>query len=79
MAGYTTVRELIDNLFQVEDLDAPVIYQYYLGEHFDVSDKVFGEVAEIFDSLIPCLSDAHDVISQTVAEKNNSEVLDNTD
>ena len=51
MAGYTTVRGLIDNLFKVEDLDAPVIYQYYLGEHFDVSDKVFAEKHFFFGSL----------------------------
>ena len=45
MAGHITVRELIDNLMKVEDLDSPVIYQYYIGEHFEVSDKVFAEVA----------------------------------
>ena len=73
MAGYTTVRNLIDNLFTVEDLDAPVIYQYYLGEHFDVSNEVFAEVASEFESLIPCLTDAHDAIAEAVAEKDNSD------
>lgn len=72
MANYTTVRELIDNLLKEEDLDSPVIYQYYLGEHFDVSDKVFAEVAKEFDSMIPALSDAYDVIAQAVAEKDDS-------
>lgn len=69
MAGYITVRELIDNLMKVEDLDSPVIYQYYLGEHFEVSDKTFAKVAETFESLIPCLTDAHDTIAQAVAEQ----------
>jgi DNA-binding ferritin-like protein len=73
MANYTTVRELIDNLLKEEDLDSPVIYQYYLGEHFDVSDKVFAEVAKEFDSMIPCLSDAYDAIAETVAEKDDSD------
>ena len=73
MAGYITVRELIDNLLKAEDLDSPVIYQYYLGEHFDVSDKVFAEVAEEFESLIPCLSDAYDAIAVAVAEKDDSD------
>jgi hypothetical protein len=68
MAGYITVRQLIDNLMMVEDLDSPVIYQYYLGEHFDISDTQFAKVAGEFESLIPCLSDAHDVISQACAE-----------
>lgn len=72
MAGYITVRELVDNLLKVEDLDSPVIYQYYLGEHFDVSDKVFAEVASEFESLIPCLADAYDAIAETAAEKDDS-------
>ncbi len=73
MAGYTTVKDLIKNLSELENLDAPVIYQYYLGEHFDVSDEVFAEVASTFESLIPCLSDAYDAIAETVAEKDNSD------
>lgn len=68
MAGYITVRELVDNLMKVEDLDSPVVYQYYIGEHFDVSDKTFAKVAEEFESLIPCLADAHDTIAECVAE-----------
>jgi len=72
MAGYTTVGQLIKNLSE-QDSDSPVIYQYYLGEHFDVSDKVFAEVAEEFDSLIPCLSDAYDAIAEAVAEKDDSD------
>jgi hypothetical protein len=69
MAGHTTVRGLIDNLMKVEDLDSPVIYQYYLGEHFEVSDQHFAKVADEFESLIPCLSDAYDTIAQAVAEQ----------
>jgi hypothetical protein len=69
MAGHITVRELIDNLMKVEDLDSPVIYQYYIGEHFEVSDQEFAKVADEFESLIPCLSDAYDAISQAVAEQ----------
>ena len=41
MAGYTTIGELIESLKEQENLDAPVIYQYYLAEHFDVSEEVF--------------------------------------
>lgn len=73
MAQYTTVRGLIENLMREEDLDSPVIYQYYIGEHFDVSDKTFGEVAKTFDSVIPCLTDAYDTISQAVAEAGSDE------
>ena len=69
MAGHITVRELIDNLMKVEDLDSPVIYQYYIGEHFEVSDKVFAEVASEYESVIPCLTNAYDTIYQTVRER----------
>ena len=72
MAGYITVRELVDNLLKVEDLDSPVIYQYYLGEHFDVSDETFAKVASEFESLIPCLTDAYDAIAETAVEKDDS-------
>jgi len=61
MAGYTTIKELIESLKEQENLDAPVIYQYYLAEHFEVSDEVFGKVASDFESLIPC-EDAYGTI-----------------
>jgi hypothetical protein len=62
MAGYTTIGELIESLKEQENLDAPVIYQYYLAEHFDTSEEVFSKVASEFESLIPC-SDAYGTIS----------------
>ena len=65
----TTVAELINYLSEVEDKNQAVIYQYYLGEHFGVSAEHFAKVADEFDSLIPCLGDAHDVIAQAVAEQ----------
>ncbi len=73
MANHTTIGELVYNLLK-EDQDSPIIYQYYLGEHFDVSDQVFGKVAKQFESLIPCLSDAHDVIAEAVAEHSEGNV-----
>jgi hypothetical protein len=33
MSNYRTVGELIEHL-KGEDLNAPIIYQYYLAEHF---------------------------------------------
>lgn len=68
MAGHTTVAELINYLNEVEDKNQAVIYQYYLGEHFDASTEQFAIVADEFESLIPCLADAHDTIAQAVAE-----------
>ena len=65
MANYTTIGELIEHL-KGEDLSAPIIYQYYLAEHFEISEEVFAKVAEDFDSLIPC-SDSYEVINAVVA------------
>jgi hypothetical protein len=67
MANYTTIGELIEHL-KGEDSNAPIIYQYYLAEHFDISEEVFGQVAGDFDSLIPC-SDSYEVISREVNSK----------
>jgi hypothetical protein len=68
MSSYTTVGELIEHL-KGEDLSAPIIYQYYLSEHFEISEEVFAEVARDFDSLIPC-SDSYEVISREINSKN---------
>lgn len=65
MAGYITIRELIENLKEQDNLDAPIIYQYYLAEHFGTSEEVFAKVADRYESLIPCLSDAYESISYT--------------
>jgi hypothetical protein len=67
MSNYRTVGELIEHL-KGEDLNAPIIYQYYLAEHFEVSEELFKEVAGDFDSLIPC-SDSYEVISREVDSK----------
>lgn len=67
MANYTTIGELIEHL-KGEDLSAPIIYQYYLAGHFDISEEIFAEVARDFDSLIPC-SDSYEVISREIDNK----------
>jgi len=67
MAGHTTVGELVHNLLK-EDQDSPIIYQYYLAEHFEASSEVFVKVANEFESVIPCLRDAHDAIADAVSE-----------
>lgn len=67
MSNYTTIGELIEHL-KGEDLEAPIIYQYYLAEHFEISEEVFAEVARDFDSLIPC-SDSYEVINGEINSK----------
>ena len=64
----TTVRELIEHLFKVEDLDEPVLYQYYLAEHFDLESgsKVCSQVVEEYGSLIPGVHSCSDLISEAL-------------
>ena len=68
MTNYTTIGELIENL-KGEDLNAPIIYQYYLAEHFEISEEVFGQVAREFDSIIPCLDNSHLAIEEEIDNK----------
>jgi hypothetical protein len=47
----TTVRDLIDQLKEIKDKDQPVIFQYFLAEHFEFDQVVatteqFEQVAE---------------------------------
>jgi len=66
----TTVRQLIDQLFKVEDLDEPILYQYYLAEHFglDSESNVWAQVVEEYGSLIPGTSSCSELISEAVIE-----------
>ena len=63
-----TIRQLISSLMNEQDLDQPVIYQYYLAEHFGTDTETFDNVAETFNSLIPNLTDSYETISSTVAD-----------
>jgi len=64
----TTVRQLIEHLFKVEDLDEPVLYQYYLAEHFglDSGNEVWGQVVKELDGLIPGTDSCSELISEAV-------------
>lgn len=51
----TTVRQLIDSLMMCEDLDSPVIYEYYLKDHFEhtgVDDEQWAEVVDQLDNIL---------------------------
>ena len=67
----TTVRQIIDQLFKVEDLDEPILYQYYLAEHFglDSESKVWAQVVEEYGSLIPGTGSCSELISEAVMEQ----------
>lgn len=71
----TTVRQLIEHLFKVEDLDEPVLYQYYLAEHFELESgsDVWTQVVKELDGLIPGTDSCSELIYQVINEKVDDE------
>ncbi len=50
-----TVRQLIDQLMKCEDLDEPVLYEYYLREHFEntgVSSEAWAKIVSENDEML---------------------------
>lgn len=66
MAGYTTIKDLIGYLSD-QDPSEPVIYQYYLAEHFDIDTETFSRAAEALESLIHCLDNSYQAINDQIA------------
>jgi hypothetical protein len=66
MAGYTTIKDLIGYLSD-QDPSEPVIYQYYLAEHFDTDIESFSRAAEALESSIPCLDNSYQAINDQIA------------
>ena len=64
----TTVRQLIDSLLKAEDLDQPVLYQYYLKEHFEgeIPDEVWSKAAARLDCVVPDDEEAYNTISDEI-------------
>lgn len=60
-----TIRELIKHLEAENDLDAPVIYQYYLAHHFNCTLIMWAEVEKTFDSDGHYL-DGQEIIDQII-------------
>lgn len=60
-----TVRQLIDKLLEVEDLDQPVLYQYYIKDDFEgeIPDEVWSKAAARLDCVVPDDEEAYNTIS----------------
>jgi len=51
----TTVRELVNQLMKCKYLDEPVLYEYYLREHFEntgVSSEAWAKIASENDEIL---------------------------
>jgi len=74
MAGYSTIKDLIGYLSD-QDPSEPVIYQYYLADHFDTDIETFARAAEVFDSSIPCLDNSYEAINDQIAIEEKSKAV----
>lgn len=74
MAGHTTIGELIKYLSD-QDPSEPVIYQYYLADHFDIDIETFARAAGALDSIIPCLDNAYEAINDQIAIEEKSKAV----
>lgn len=45
MDDRTTVQDLIDQLQNIEDKSQPIVFQYYLAEHFDTDIESFAQAS----------------------------------
>lgn len=71
----TTVRELIKHLSEVENQDEPVLYQFYLSEHFwhyRIDSEVWASVVKEFGSLIPNLDEVDAEIGEAIKRHKQS-------
>ena len=51
----TTIRQLIQSLNQNENLDEPILYEYYTKSHFEhtrVTDEVWAKIASEYDEIL---------------------------
>jgi len=71
----TTVKQLIEQLQEIEDQDQPLIFQYYTKEDFEygddetvVSDEVFEEAVE-WAERVNVWEDAYDYLNDHIYDK----------
>jgi hypothetical protein len=64
-----TVKDLIEQLSEIENKDQSIIFQYFLAEHFEFSDGTPSPTAEQFDKVAEDLDheslwdDAHETVN----------------
>lgn len=66
----TTIKELIEQLLEIEDKDQSVIYEYYLAENFEYANGIGQVTKKVFAKFAQELSDVN-VFSDTYEYLNN--------
>lgn len=64
-----TVRELVAELSAIENLDQPIMYEYYLAEQFEFADETPTPTPEQFGEIIDNLDPT--MFSQVYSELND--------
>jgi hypothetical protein len=64
----TSVQELINYLNDIEDKEQPVIYQYFLAEHFSATPAQFEGAVESLDCE-ELWDDAHDTVREYITNE----------
>jgi hypothetical protein len=68
----TTVQELINYLNDIEDKEQPVIYQYFLAEHFSATPAQFESAVDALDCE-DLWDDAHDTVREYITGEQEDE------
>jgi len=68
----TSVQELIDYLKDIEDKEQPVIYQYFLAEHFSATPAQFDSAVESLDCE-DLWYDAHATVREYITGEQDDE------
>jgi hypothetical protein len=68
----TTVQELINYLNDIKDKEQPVIYQYFLAEHFSATPAQFESAVESLDCE-ELWDDAHDTVREYITGEQEDE------
>lgn len=69
--SHTTIQELIQHLQTIENKGQPVVFQYYLAEHFHESLENFARVSAELDGILPAYAENYELISNLLEGVNN--------
>lgn len=74
----TTVNQLIQQLQEIEDKEQPIVFQYYIAEHFidpetddNMEPKRFEKVADEVEQIVHFWDDNFEEIANIVNELEN--------
>ena len=61
-----TIKNLIEQLSEIEDKEQSVMFQYFLAEHFSTTQEKFDDAVEALDCA-ELWDDAHDTVREYIS------------